>query len=93
VTPAWLLDSTARWSIQNEEYYTLPEIDIENPESTLLDLDDSTFDNELNSEEEEEKVNLDWEEANREVEDFINESGIDDIWETDSDNLVERYKL
>ncbi|KAI8090786.1 HAD-like domain-containing protein [Thamnidium elegans] len=77
VTPAWLLDSTSSWSIQDESNYQLPqEEEIENPEYTLLDL-----------EEEEEKVSLDWEEADREVEDFINESGIDDIWDTDSDTV------
>lgn len=75
----------------------MPEIDIENPESSLLDLDDSAFENELLDDEEQELIddeeqqeeevieNVDWDEANREVEDFINESGIDDVWDTDSD--------
>lgn len=94
VTPAWLLDSTARWAIQNEENYgLLPELDIEDPESTLLDLGDDLFENSEFEEEgdddegEEEKVLVDWDEANREVEDFINESGIDDVWDTDSDTV------
>lgn len=82
VTPAWLLDSTARWSIQDEENYGLPEVEIENPESTPLDLEDE--------DEEEQEVVVDWEDADREVEDFINESGIDDVWDTDSDT-TDRY--
>lgn len=93
VTPAWLLDSTARWAIQNEENYgLLPEVDIEDPESTMLDLGDDDlfeFEEEGDDEENEEttKVSVDWDEANREVEDFINESGIDDVWDTDSDTV------
>ncbi|GAA5795708.1 hypothetical protein HPULCUR_001070 [Helicostylum pulchrum] len=78
VTPAWLLDSTSSWSIQDESNYQLPQEDIDNPESTPLDFLE---------EENDEKVSVDWEEADREVEDFINESGIDDIWDTDSDTV------
>ncbi|KAI9357156.1 HAD-like domain-containing protein [Pilaira anomala] len=80
VTPAWLLDSTASWSIQDEDKYAIDET----PASTPLELDDEEEEEDtFNSETE--KVILDWDEANREVEDFINESGIDDIWDTDSD--------
>ncbi|KAG0166824.1 Carboxy-terminal domain (CTD) phosphatase [Apophysomyces sp. BC1034] len=91
VTPAWLLDTTSRWKIQNEERYALPstpsppgEGEIENPESTPLDLDDGAFDDEDIGLVE----NIDWEEADREVEDFINESGTD-VWDTESE-AVER---
>jgi RNA polymerase II subunit A-like phosphatase len=97
VTPAWLLDSTARWKSQNEAYYALPEVDVENPENTSLDdLEDSAFDDEGeqdNNEPEEEEVieNVDWDEADREVEDFINESGIDDVWDTEDSDTVDRY--
>lgn len=98
VTPAWLLDSTARWTIQDENAYDLPEIDLENPESTSLDdlEDDSAFEDERNQEEEEEEEvieNVDWDEADREVEDFINESGIDDVWDTEDSDTVERWVI
>ncbi|KAF7720872.1 Carboxy-terminal domain (CTD) phosphatase [Apophysomyces ossiformis] len=91
VTPAWLLDSTSRWEIQDEGRYVLPstpsppgEGEIENPESTPLDLDDGAFDDDDAGLVE----NIDWEEADREVEDFINESGTD-VWDTESE-AVER---
>jgi RNA polymerase II subunit A-like phosphatase len=73
VTPGWLLDSTARWAIQDEERYALP-VNVPD-EETNTSVDDD----------EDERLNLDWAEADREVEDFINESGIDDAWDTDSD--------
>ncbi|KAI8098007.1 uncharacterized protein B0P05DRAFT_522944 [Gilbertella persicaria] len=96
VTPAWLLDSTARWKTQPEENYALPEIDVEHPEQILLDLESlssemTTPRKEKEEEEEEEEdliENINWDEANREVEEFINESGIDDVWgDTDSDTV------
>ncbi|KAG2196900.1 hypothetical protein INT47_005124 [Mucor saturninus] len=85
VTPAWLLDSTARWQIQNEENYALTNSDESDTESTpLLEEED---------EEEEQEVLVDWEDADREVEDFINESGIDDVWDTDSDTTTDSPQM
>ncbi|CEI95251.1 Putative Protein phosphatase [Rhizopus microsporus] len=79
VTPAWLLDSTARWKKQDEEMYALPDAelsDIENPDS--VSLEDNLFD-----EKEEELIeNVDWDEISKEVDDFMNESGIDDDGDT-----------
>ncbi|KAI8880547.1 hypothetical protein K501DRAFT_224695 [Backusella circina FSU 941] len=80
VTPGWLLDSTARWAIQDEGGYALPAA-----LSPLPDEGETTSTSVDDEEEEEEKLNLDWAEADREVEDFINESGIDDTGDTDSD--------
>ncbi|KAI7898577.1 uncharacterized protein BX663DRAFT_524654 [Cokeromyces recurvatus] len=84
VTPGWLFDSTARWAIQSEENYALPELKYSNQ-------DDEEKETQEEEEEEEDFVkNINWDEADREVEDFINESGIDDVWgDTDSENMIE----
>lgn len=83
VTPAWLLDSTARWKKQNEEAYSLQDAelsDIENPDS--VSLEDHLFD-----EKEEELVeNVDWDEVNKELEDFMDESEADNT--TDSESVT-----
>jgi RNA polymerase II subunit A-like phosphatase len=81
VTPAWLLDSTARWAIQDEEAYALEDLDVENPDS--VSLEDSLF----ATEEEKEALDVDWDEVNKEVEDFMNESGIDDEGDTTDSEL------
>ncbi|KAI9031939.1 hypothetical protein CLU79DRAFT_730794 [Phycomyces nitens] len=85
VTPAWLVDSTSRWAIQDEALYGLAQPstpqEIENPESTPLDFEDA-FEDADNSLVE----NIDWEEADREVDDCMNESGTDVI-DTDSDTM------
>ncbi|KAL0075274.1 hypothetical protein J3Q64DRAFT_1704091 [Phycomyces blakesleeanus] len=85
VTPAWLVDSTSRWAIQDEALYGLAQPstpqEIENPESTPLDFEDA-FEDADNSLVE----NIDWDEADREVEDCMNESGTDVI-DTDSDTV------
>ncbi|KAG1455529.1 hypothetical protein G6F56_007044 [Rhizopus delemar] len=86
VMPAWLLDSTARWKIQNEEMYVLQDAelsDIENPDS--VSLEDHLFD-----EKEDELIeNVDWDEVNKELEDFLDESGADtDGDTTDSESVA-----
>ncbi|KAI8991116.1 hypothetical protein BDF20DRAFT_23210 [Mycotypha africana] len=120
VTPAWLLDSTAKWAIQPEENYpVLPT----HPPHALSDSSDSeeaeeendmdenaseggnmaragtvaiplltpkSEDTQSRDEEDARRLNghdhhliedINWDEADREVEEFINESGIDDVWE------------
>ncbi|KAI8976449.1 hypothetical protein BDB01DRAFT_853091 [Pilobolus umbonatus] len=82
VTPSWLLDTTARWAIQDETMYPLVDDEASQEEySTSKDTE---------TEGEELIENIDWDEANKEVEEFINESGIDDIWDTDSDALIDK---
>ncbi|OBZ88464.1 RNA polymerase II subunit A C-terminal domain phosphatase [Choanephora cucurbitarum] len=84
VTPAWLLDSTARWQVQPEENYAV--VDVDRSERTPLDSE--SVPSEMPTPQEKELENINWDEANREVEDFINESGIDDVWDdTDSDTI------
>jgi RNA polymerase II subunit A-like phosphatase len=96
VTPAWLLDSTARWQIQPEENYAVEEVEPEHPEHTTLDLEflsgqSKKSSNDEEDEEDEDLIeNINWDEANREVEDFINESGIDDVWDDTDSDTVER---
>ncbi|KAI9321216.1 hypothetical protein BX666DRAFT_1899793 [Dichotomocladium elegans] len=95
VTAGWLLDSVARWERQDESQYILPsleppggnpvESEIENPESTPFD--DGAFDPDEHGLVED----IDWEEADREVDDAINESGTD-VWDTDSE-AVERQVI
>ncbi|KAI8645739.1 hypothetical protein BD408DRAFT_411448 [Parasitella parasitica] len=87
VTPLWLLDSTARWKVQPEERYELQEYHTPSPKTPTEDQEPALQDGQ--EEQEEELVeNINWDDANREVEDFINESGIDDIWgDTDSDTV------
>ncbi|KAI9269858.1 hypothetical protein BY458DRAFT_510632 [Sporodiniella umbellata] len=81
VTPAWLLDSTARWALQPEELYSLPEeVDLESIEEAEKD--------------EKSELDVDWDEVNKEVEDFMNESGIDDDGDTtDSDSTTHVNKV
>ncbi|CEP19902.1 hypothetical protein [Parasitella parasitica] len=87
VTPLWLLDSTARWKIQPEERYELKEYHTPSPEISP-EGEDQTLQDDQQEQEEELIENINWDDANREVEDFINESGIDDIWgDTDSDTI------
>ncbi|KAI8382261.1 HAD-like domain-containing protein [Blakeslea trispora] len=82
VTPAWLLDSTARWQVQPEENYAVTDCSEPTP------LDSESVTSEMPTPQEKELENINWDEANREVEDFINESGIDDVWDdTDSDTV------
>lgn len=84
VTPAWLLDSTARWSIQPEENYQLNFNELDTVEDASLTDDLDYF---SNSDKEDDLIkNINWDETNREVEDFINESGIDDVWEDTEDS-------
>lgn len=94
VTPAWLLDSTARWQIQPEENYSVEEVEPENPEHSTLDLEflsgQDGKKNNSDTTEEDLIENINWDEANREVEDFINESGIDDVWDDTDSDTVER---
>ncbi|KAL1931784.1 hypothetical protein VTP01DRAFT_9928 [Rhizomucor pusillus] len=85
VTADWLFDSTARWERQDESRYMLlrpdaGESEVDNPESTPLDLDDGAF----GSEEHGLFEDIDWDEADREVDDAINESGTD-FGDTDSE--------
>lgn len=56
------------------------ESEVDNPESTPLDLDDGAF----GSEEHGLFEDIDWDEADREVDDAINESGTD-FGDTDSE--------
>ncbi|CAO3654544.1 unnamed protein product [Mucor fragilis] len=87
VSPLWLLDSTARWKIQPEEAYELKEYQIPSPKTSTEDEEQALQDDQ-EAPEEELVENINWDDANREVEDFINESGIDDIWgDTDSDTV------
>ncbi|KAI9472463.1 MAG: hypothetical protein EXX96DRAFT_357301 [Benjaminiella poitrasii] len=93
VTPGWLFDSTARWSIQPEDNYALPELKNSDNEE-YQDEDDMTEDpnDEAAEDDSDEDLvkDINWDEANKEVEDFINESGIDDVWgDTDSENIIE----
>ena len=87
VTAQWLLDSTARWKIQPEEKYEIKEYQIPSPKLSTEDEEQGLQDDQ--EEQEDELIeNINWDDANREVEDFINESGIDDIWgDTDSDTV------
>ncbi|KAM3579041.1 CTD phosphatase Fcp1 [Umbelopsis sp. WA50703] len=106
----WLLDSTAKWSCLDTSDYVLPELandnnggdrgsvdddEIDDPESTPLELDDDAF---LNgdgrghrlsvSEEEvfEHYKDVDWNEADQEVDEVLAlESGTDDFDEDDDD--------
>ncbi|KAI8137845.1 hypothetical protein BJV82DRAFT_633442 [Fennellomyces sp. T-0311] len=89
VTVDWLLDSTARWERLDEKRYILPsltpsgdtrEVEVENPESTPFD--DGAFDPGEHSLVED----IDWDEADREVDDAINESGTD-FGDTDSEAI------
>ncbi|KAI9244629.1 HAD-like domain-containing protein [Sporodiniella umbellata] len=90
VTPAWLLDSTARWKVQNEEAYVLQDAelsDIENPDS--VSLEDHLFD-----EKEDELVeNVDWDEVNKELEDFLDESGADTDGDTTDSESVSAFPV
>ncbi|CDS11612.1 hypothetical protein LRAMOSA03875 [Lichtheimia ramosa] len=88
VTADWLMDSVGRWERQDENKYILPDLEpvsnneseFENPESTPFD--DGAFD----PEEHGLVDDIDWDEADREVDDAINESGTD-MWDTDSEAI------
>lgn len=82
------MDSVGRWERQDENKYILPDLEpvsnneseFENPESTPFD--DGAFD----PEEHGLVDDIDWDEADREVDDAINESGTD-MWDTDSEAI------
>jgi hypothetical protein len=115
----WLLDSTSKWEHLDESHYLLPELanasntgdrgsvdedEIDDPESTPLELDDDAFLNRDSrphrlsvSEEEvfEHYKDVDWNEADQEVDEVLAlESGTDfdedDIEEDDDDASVQR---
>lgn len=94
VSEAWLSDSTARWKKQDEAEYALPELtpagnEVENPESTPLEFDDEGA---FGHDEYGLADDIDWDEADREVDDAINESGTD-LGDTDSEarQVAETY--
>jgi RNA polymerase II subunit A-like phosphatase len=110
----WLLDSTSKWERLDENQYLLPELananntgdrgsvdedEIDDPESTPLDLDDDAFLNRDGrghrlsvSEEEvfEHYKDVDWNEADQEVDEVLAlESGTDFDDEEDDDESVQ----
>ncbi|KAI8882516.1 hypothetical protein K501DRAFT_333962 [Backusella circina FSU 941] len=77
VTPDWLTESTARWEIQPEEQYQLQMLspapsEVDNPESTALEFED------VGGYEPEVGAVLDWNEADKEVDDLLGEVDSDE---------------
>jgi RNA polymerase II subunit A-like phosphatase len=76
VTPDWLTESTARWEMQPEDQYQLQMLspapsEVDNPESTALEFEDvSGYDPDVGAV-------LDWNEADKEVDDLLDESDSD----------------
>ncbi|KAI8369405.1 uncharacterized protein BYT42DRAFT_617436 [Radiomyces spectabilis] len=89
VTSDWLIDSTVHWKLQDESKYALPmsgpmhetEGEIENPESTPLDLEDDTF--------EDPKLkfvkDVDWDEADKEVDECLDDDETDKSYVSETD--------